>query len=154
MLVYTPHQLPKSYRIMQGYWWRAIVRKLHGGCSCNHLYHSSGRQSAHFCLRALKSLQCVIFCNRKYSLSKEQILVVIDYVVIKHASSTVDVAVDPCFLDICSKIYSPSRWVDTMVAMDATDVLGGITRVVRQFWRASSVNDSSLTRLMMVHVTH
>ena len=49
---------------------------------------------------------------------------------------TVDVAVDPSFLVIWCRKYSPSRWLQQMVTMVATaDVPGGMTRVARQFWR-------------------
>ena len=46
---------------------------------------------------------------------------------------TVDVAVDPSFLVIQCRKYSPSRWLQQMVTMVATDVPGGMTRVARQF---------------------
>ena len=48
---------------------------------------------------------------------------------------TVDVAVDPSFLVIGCRKYSPPRWLQQMVTMVATDVPGGVTRVARQFWR-------------------
>ena len=46
---------------------------------------------------------------------------------------TVDVAVDPSFMLIRCRKYSPSRWLQQMVTMVATDVPGGMTRVARRF---------------------
>ena len=55
---------------------------------------------------------------------------------------TVDVAVDPSFLVIRCRKYSPSRWLQQTVTMVATDVPGGVTRVARQFWRTCLADNS------------
>ena len=55
---------------------------------------------------------------------------------------TVDVTVDPIFLVIRCRKYSPSRWLQQMVTMVATDVPGGMTRVTRQLWRTCPADNS------------
>ena len=55
---------------------------------------------------------------------------------------TVDVAVDPSFLVILCIKYSPSRWLQQVVTMVATDVQRVMTRVAQQFWRTCPADNS------------
>ena len=55
---------------------------------------------------------------------------------------TVNVAVVPSFRVIRYRKYAPSRWLQQMVTMVATDVPRGVTRVARQFWRTWPVDNS------------
>ena len=66
----------------------------------------------------------------------------IDFVKWRSLVITVDVTVDPSFLVMRCRKYSPSRWLQELVTMVATDVPGGMTRVARQFWRTCPADNS------------
>ena len=55
---------------------------------------------------------------------------------------TVDVAVDPSFLVIQCRAYSPSRWLHQIMTMVANDVPRGIMRVAQHFWRTCPADNS------------
>ena len=85
---------------------------------------ADGERISIFPLVCPNKARCVSFSAPDISFVKGRSLVI-----------TVDVAVNPSFLVIRCRKYSPSRWLQQMVTMVASDVPGGMTKVARQFWR-------------------